>query len=170
MNHGQPITIDVVVGDFKVMTSECLLGIPVLHKKEAIIDCKAGLMDFKDDNGDIQIFGKHRSRISICAVSIHWVADDSVGTGAQWVRNVARWQERHDSFKNPIPLARPIEKMHFYSSVVTVCSSSTSIGRGTRSGNLSASTRCPATGMSKILAGRPPTRLRTITTGQSAYA
>ena len=64
MNHGQPMTIDVVVGDFKVMTCECLLGIPVLHKKEAIIDCKAGLMDFQDDNGDIQIFGKNRSQIA----------------------------------------------------------------------------------------------------------
>ena len=64
MNHGQPMTIDVVVGDFKVMTCECLLGIPVLHQKEAIIDCKAGLMDFQDDNGEIQIFGKNRSRIA----------------------------------------------------------------------------------------------------------
>ena len=71
MNHGQPMTIDVVVGDFKVMTCECLLGIPVLHKKEAIIDCKAGLMDFQDDNGDIQIFGKNRSRIADKRVKEH---------------------------------------------------------------------------------------------------
>jgi hypothetical protein len=65
MNHGQPFrTLDIVVGDFRVMTCECLLGIPALHNMSAVIDCRAGLMDFEDDNGEVQIFGKNRSKIT----------------------------------------------------------------------------------------------------------
>ncbi len=46
------------------MTCECLLGIPALHNMSAVIDCQAGLMDFEDDNGEVQIFGKNRSKIT----------------------------------------------------------------------------------------------------------
>jgi hypothetical protein len=67
-----------------VMTCECLLGIPALHNMSAVIDCRAGLMDFEDDNGEVQIFGKNRSKIT-----------DLVGYVDTVVENRRQQQERY---------------------------------------------------------------------------
>eukprot|EP01043_Picozoa_sp_COSAG02_P048766 COSAG02_NODE_4826_length_4934_cov_13.787590_1_plen_467_part_00 len=64
MNHGNPMSFDIVVGDFRVMTCECLLGIPALCDMHGVIDCRAGLMDYVDTDGNVQIFGKNRSNVS----------------------------------------------------------------------------------------------------------
>ena len=53
-----------MVGDFRVMTCECLLGIPALCDMHGVIDCRAGLMDYVDTDGNVQIFGKNRSNVS----------------------------------------------------------------------------------------------------------
>eukprot|EP01043_Picozoa_sp_COSAG02_P042372 COSAG02_NODE_3598_length_6507_cov_15.869538_9_plen_385_part_00 len=63
-NHGNPMSFDIVVGDFRVMTCECLLGIPALCDMHGVIDCRAGLMDYVDTDGNVQIFGKNRSNVS----------------------------------------------------------------------------------------------------------
>ena len=63
MNHGNPMTVDAVIGDFKVTSSQCLLGIPALCEHDATIRCREGIAKLLDDNGDLRIFGKNRSTV-----------------------------------------------------------------------------------------------------------
>ena len=59
MVHGEPMTMDVVVGDFRVSTCELLIGMPALKSMAAMIDAEAGTMSFVDENSPGQLQPKN---------------------------------------------------------------------------------------------------------------
>ena len=63
MVNGNPMTVDIVIGDFKVSSSACLLGMPALKEHKCCIRCEQGIAFFIDDDQELQIFGKNRSTV-----------------------------------------------------------------------------------------------------------
>ena len=64
MCHDHPFTIDVVIGEMSVNSADMLLGMPMLKKLKAYINCDQSYVALEDDIGEMFLFGQGSSQVT----------------------------------------------------------------------------------------------------------
>ena len=62
MIHSHPVTVDIIVGEMNISSSQMLIGMPAMAAKNTYIMCAEGTAGIEDDNGELLIFGRGNKR------------------------------------------------------------------------------------------------------------